>query len=72
MTALQLELPFILEDPNLRAARAEESFKSYQDKMRKAMYAKLSEEKKRILDLEHRLNVIESAICRGKLEFTVI
>jgi len=69
MTTMQLELPFLFEDVNLRAARIEEKFSAYQDKMRKAMYAKLGEEKKKRMELENRLNVIESAICQGKLEF---
>ena len=69
MTSMQLELPFISEDPNLRAARAEESMKSFQDRIRKALFAKSSDDKKRINELEHRLQVIESAICQGKLEF---
>jgi hypothetical protein len=69
MTTTQLELPFIEEDPNLRAARAEERFKSFQDKMRKVMYARLGEEKKKRLELEHEFELLKQAICKNQMEF---
>ncbi len=69
MTTMPLDLPFIYEDPYLRAVRAEEDYNAYKHKLRKAMFARLGEERKKLIELENRLTIIESGICQGKVEF---
>lgn len=69
MTSLQLELPFISEDPDLRAARAIEHIEHRFEKNRKALHMKNGILKNEIMQLKHELEMLKSAICQGQLQF---
>ncbi len=68
MTALQLELPFIHEDPELRINRALERMKDSTERNRKALHAKTGEALKIALDVLERLERIERNLCHGNME----
>lgn len=66
---LQLELPFITEDPNLRAARAIEHIESRFEKNRKSLHVKVSNQQSKIDQLEHEFSMLKAMLCKGQLEF---
>ncbi len=69
MTTTQLELPFISEDPQLRAARAIEYIEVRFDKNRKSLHMKVGQQQKKIDQLEHEFELLKQAICKNQMEF---
>ena len=69
MTALQLELPFIVEDPNLRAARTQQKNEKMLDKRTRCMFGRLGQQDNRIDELEREFQMIKAMLCKGQLEF---
>ena len=62
MTTMQLELPFMTQDPYLRAIKImEERY----DKSRKALFARNSEVKKELEEIKHEFSMWKQAICKG-------
>lgn len=62
MTTMQLELPFMMEDPYLRAIKImEERY----DKSRKALFARNNEVKKELDEIKHEFSMWKQAICNG-------
>lgn len=68
MTAFQLELPFLHEDPDLRVCRAIEHIESRFEKNRKALHMKNGMLKNEINQLRYELEMLKSALCKGQLE----
>jgi len=66
---LQLELPFLDEEPNLRAVRTQQKTENTLDKRTRCMFGRLGQQDNRIETLEQKLAYIEAAICKGQLEF---
>ncbi|OGT44266.1 MAG: hypothetical protein A3F13_02550 [Gammaproteobacteria bacterium RIFCSPHIGHO2_12_FULL_40_19] len=66
MTAMQLELPFMMEDPHLRAIRI---FEDRFERNRKSLHAKNGEVIKRVDTVEQKVDFLIDAICKGKVEF---
>jgi hypothetical protein len=69
MTTMQLELPFMVEDPQLRAARAIEHMGERFEKNRKALHAKNSAMQQKIDALTYEFEAIKAALCKGQMEF---
>lgn len=68
MTTIQLELPFILEDPEHRVNRALETIETRFERNRKSLHVKTSQMAKKVNDVDARLSWIEAFICRGQME----
>lgn len=69
MTAFQLELPFIHEDPDLKVCRAIEHIESRFEKNRKALHMKNGMLQSKITELEHKFAMLEAALCKSQMEF---
>jgi hypothetical protein len=69
MSAMQLELPFISEDPQLRVCRAIEYIEARFEKNRKALHMKNGKLQNKIDELEYKFKILEQALCKGQLEF---
>jgi len=69
MTVLQLELPFMTEDPDLRVCRAIEHIESRFERNRKSIHAKISMQQSKIEQMEHEFEMIKAMLCKGQLEF---
>lgn len=65
MTAIQLELPFIHEDPEIRVNRAIDRLQERFDKNRKSLHAKNSELLKITHELQEKVCFLERMICKG-------
>jgi len=66
---LQLELPFIIEDPNLREARTQQKTEKTLDKRTRAMFGRIGQQDNRIDELEREFEMIKAMLCKGQLEF---
>lgn len=66
---LQLELPFILEDPDMKVNRAIEHIETRFERNRKSLHVKVSNQQSKIDQLEHEFEMIKAMICKGQLEF---
>lgn len=65
MTLMQLELPFMTEDPQFRAIKIMED---RLEKSRKALFAKHGEVNKRVETIEQKVDILIGAICKGQVE----
>ena len=70
MSAAQLELPFMYEDPDLKVIRAIERIDTRFELNRKALHAKNSAMQSKITLLEKKLEILESALCKGQVKVT--
>lgn len=70
MSAAQLELPFMYEDPDLKVIRAIERIDTRFENNRKALHAKNSAMQSKISLLEKKLEILESALCKGQVKVT--
>jgi len=68
MTAIQLELPFIHEDPDLRVNRAIERLQKRFEQNRKSLHAKNSELLKITYELQEKVVFLERMICKDSSE----
>jgi hypothetical protein len=64
MAVLQLELPLISEDPDLRINRAIERMQERFDKNRKSLHAKNSELLKITYELQEKVSFLEKMLCQ--------
>jgi hypothetical protein len=71
MTAIQLELPLLLEDPETRVNRAIDTLETRFEKNRKSLHAKNSEVLKIAYELREDVMLIKRMLCRDKLELGV-
>jgi len=69
MTVMQLELPFIAEDPHLREVRTQQKTEKTLDKRTRAMFGRLGQQDNRIDELEREFEMIKAMLCKGQLEF---
>lgn len=65
MTVIQLELPFLHEDPDLRVNRAIERLQDRFDKNRKSLHAKNSELLKITYELQEKVSFLERMLCKN-------
>jgi len=65
MAVIQLELPFISEDPDLRVNRAIERLQDRFDKNRKSLHAKNSELLKITYELQEKVSFLERMLCKN-------
>jgi len=65
-----VQLEFLLEEKTFEESITEEmkAVKTTCDKVRKSNFASIGELKKKVVDLNERLAIIERNICRGKGE----
>ena len=63
-TLVQLELPFMMEDPYLRSIK---NMEDRYDRSRKAQFAKVGEVKKEVDEIKHEFSMWKQAICQGSV-----
>ena len=68
MAALQLELPFIHEDPELRVNRALERLEDSAQRNRKSLHAKTGQALKIVYELQEKVERLERELCHGRME----
>ena len=64
MTVMQLELPFMKEDPETRINRVLDKLQNRFEKNRKCLFVKNSELRAMISELQYKIDVIEKNICK--------
>jgi uncharacterized protein Yka (UPF0111/DUF47 family) len=68
MSAIQLDFFETEEESDLSCLRKDVSrIRDSSDKVRRGTYARLNEHYRKMLDMEHRLDIIERGLCYGKL-----
>lgn len=63
---LQLELPFMAEDPDLKVNRAIERLQNQHERVRKSLYAKNSELIKITYSLQAEVEFLKRMLCNGE------